>query len=84
MPAGPGCGGDRNGQQLIDLGAENAFVKMLIGRAKHARSGKCCNAAYLYALYGAIHDIDWREIPDRKKEEFQRLTAEMRASGQFS
>lgn len=40
---------------------------MLEGRIRHSRSPKCCNAAYLYAMYGAIHDIDWRQIPDRKK-----------------
>ena len=69
--------------QIVELGAEQAFVKMLLGREKLGRSGKCCNATYLYALFGAIHDIDWREIPDEKKSEFKLLAAEMRASGRF-
>ncbi|QDS97656.1 TfoX/Sxy family DNA transformation protein [Adhaeretor mobilis] len=86
---GPACEGDlnavgiRTADQLKKLGAEDAFVQMLIGRKKQGRSGKCCNAAYLYALYGAIHDIDWRELPEGKKQHFKTLTAEMRASGQF-
>lgn len=86
---GPACEQDLNAagiqtaQQLIELGAEDAFVKMLIGRKRQGRSGKCCNAAYLYALYGAIHDIDWRELPEKQKSKFKKLTAEMRASGQF-
>ena len=69
--------------QIVELGAEQAFVKMLLGREKLGRSGKCCNALYLYALFGAIHDIDWREVPDEKKSEFKLLAAEMRASGRF-
>ena len=66
------------------LGAEESFVRMLIGRLQSGRSAKCCNAAYLYAIYGAIHDIDWREIPEKKKQEFKSLAAEMRESGRFS
>jgi len=87
---GPACEHDLNeagiktAQQLLDLGAVDAFVKMLTVRKAEGRSTKCCNAAYLYALYGAIHDIDWRELPDAKKTEFKQLTAEMRESGQFA
>ncbi len=83
---GPACEQDLNAvgiltaEQLIELGPEEAFVKMLIGRKQQGRGAKCCNAAYLYALYGAIHDIDWRDVPERKKEEFKKLTAEMRQS----
>ena len=86
---GPACEKDfaaigiTKARQIIELGAEQAFVKMLLGREKIGRSGKCCNALYLYALYGAIHDIDWREIPEKKKSQFKSLTAEMRASGRF-
>ena len=86
---GPACEldlnavGIRTAGQLIELGAEEAFIRMMIGRKKNGRSTKCCNAAYLYALYGAIHDVDWREVPEAKKSEFKSLTAEMRESGQF-
>lgn len=86
---GPACEKDlaavgiTKASQVIILGAEETFVRMLLGRTKIGRSGKCCNALYLYAIYGAIHDIDWREVSNKKKAEFKSLTAEMRASGQF-
>lgn len=76
--------GVRTADQLKKLGPEGAFIKMLNGRKKIGRSAKCCNAAYLYAIYGAIHDIDWRELPAKKKEEFKAFAAELRESGQFS
>ena len=40
------------------------------------------NACYLYALWGAIHDCDWRLVPDDKKEEFKKLTASLRGASQ--
>lgn len=86
---GPACeqdlnaAGITNAEQLIELGAEEAFVQMMIARKKHGLSTKCCNAVYLYALHGAIHDIDWRELPESKKSEFKEFTAELRQSGQF-
>ena len=87
---GPACERDLNAagittaQQLIDLGAEDAFVKILLARKAQNKSTKCCNAAYLYALYGAIHDIDRRDLPAAKKTAFKKLTAEMRECGQFA
>lgn len=86
---GPACEKDlnavgiRTAEQLKRLGPKDALVQMLLGRKKLGRSGKCCNAAYLYALYGAIHDIDWRALPEKKKNEFKAFTAELRDSGQF-
>jgi hypothetical protein len=71
-------------QQVIDLGAEETFVRMLLGRQKIGRSDKCCNALYLYAIHGAIKDIDWRELPEKLKQQFKDFTAELRDSGQFS
>ena len=70
-------------EELITLGPEKAFIRMLEGRVKSGRSTKCCNALYLYAIYGAIHDIDWRDIPETKKAEFKKMTAQIRASGYF-
>ncbi len=86
---GPVCEQDLNAagihtaEQLKKLGAEAAFVEMLRARSNSGRSAKCCNAAYLYALYGAIHEIDWREVPEKKKAEFKNLAAELRQSGRF-
>lgn len=70
--------------QLKRLAPEDAFVKMLLGRKQAERSMKCCNAAYLYAIYGAIHDIDWRSIPEAKKRQFKKFAAELRESGDFT
>ena len=87
---GPACEADletagiSDAETLIEIGAENAFIQMLLERKKQGRSAKCCNAAYLYALYGAIHDVDWRDLPETKKDEFKAFTAELRESGQFS
>lgn len=84
---GPACQADLHAagivsaQDLIDLGPEASFRMMLQARIDQGKSTKCCNAAYLYAIYGAIHDLDWREIPEHKKREFKKLTASMRESG---
>jgi len=58
-------------------------VQLLIARTQLGRSAKCCNAAYLYALYGAIHNIDWRDVPETKKAQFKAFAAELRESGRF-
>ncbi len=86
---GPACEKDLNAagiftaDQLIALGPETAFLKMLEARREQGRSAKACNAAYLYALYGAVHNVDWREVPEKMKKEFKEFTAELRASGDF-
>lgn len=71
-------------QQVIDLGPEAAFLKMLEAKARHGKAAKAVHAAYLYALYAAIHDVDWREVPDDVKADFKELTAEIRDSGHFA
>jgi len=87
---GPACEQDLNAvgittaQQVIDLGTEEVFIRMLLGRLQQGRSASSCKAAYLYAIYGAIHDLDWRKVPEPKKLEFKELTAELRNSGRFS
>ncbi|MBL8891819.1 MAG: TfoX/Sxy family DNA transformation protein [Planctomycetaceae bacterium] len=86
---GPACEADLHAagistaQELIDIGVETAFIKLLHGRIARGLSTHGCNAAYLYALYGAIHDCDWREVPEAKKVEFKKWTAEIRATGIF-
>ena len=87
---GPACARDFNAAgiftaaELKALEPETAFVKMLYARKKQGRSAKACNAGYLYALYGAIHDVDWRDVPEEEKARFKAFTAELRESGQFS
>lgn len=78
-----GAAGITSPLQVRRLGTEKSFLKMLDGRLKTGRSAKCCNALYLYALYGAIHDLDWRAIPDQKKREFKKFTEELRQSGKY-
>ena len=84
---GPACEQDlcavgiTTAEQLKELGAEAAFVRILVGRKEQGRSLRTCNATYLYALYGAIHDIDWREIPAARKLQFKAFTGEIRNSG---
>lgn len=86
---GPACEKDLNAagiqtaQDVIDLGPEETFLRMLAGRQQQGRSTKCCNAAYLYAIHGAIENIDWRALPEKKKAEYKALAAELRESGQF-
>lgn len=62
------------------LGIKETFEQMMFAlRVKGKGNGGCFNAAYLYALYGALHDLDWRELPERKKAEFKKFTAKLRA-----
>ena len=86
---GPACERDLNAagvftaDQVIAMGPEATFLRMLEARRERGQSAKACNAAYLYALYGAVHDVDWRDVPEKTKTEFKTLTAELRASGEF-
>jgi hypothetical protein len=86
---GPACEKDLNAvgimtaEQVIKFGTEETFIRMLLGRKKIGRSAKCCNALYLYAIHGAIHDIDWRGLPEKKKRQFKEFAAELRESGRF-
>ncbi len=86
---GPACAKDLNAagiftaEDLKKLGVKEAFKRMLAARAEQGRSAKCCNALYLYSLHGAIHDIDWRALPEEKKNEYKEFTARLRATGKF-
>ncbi|MFN3190040.1 MAG: TfoX/Sxy family DNA transformation protein [Aureliella sp.] len=87
---GPACEADfaaagiHTADQLRHLGVEEAFTQMLIGRLQHGRSTKCCNAAYLYAIHGALHDCDWRELSDETKSHYKAFAAELRSLGPHS
>ena len=62
---GPACerdlkqAGITTAHQLKKLGAEAAFIKMLAARKERGESMKCCNAAYLYALFGLLFSCLW-------------------------
>ena len=75
--------GIKTAEQVKKLGVEGTFIKMLVGRLEKGRSAKCCNALYLYAIHGAIYDIDWRALPEKTKAKYKSLAAELRGSGRF-
>ena len=71
-------------QKLRRMGAKRAFEKMYASGDAYGDF----NAAYLYALEGAIRDCDWLDIPDDVKQEFkayaQGLQAKRRSQGRQS
>ena len=69
--------------EVVSLGVEKTFLKMLEGRIILGRSAKCCNALYMYSIFGAIHDIDWKDLPEKKKVAFKKYAEKLRKSGQF-
>ena len=70
--------------QVLQLGVEGTFLKMREGRKRQGRKSDCCNAAYLDANYGAIPDIDWRDIPEKQRIDSRELTAGLRQSGGYA
>ena len=61
-------------EKLRELGAKKAFLKVIERGGFHSEF----NAAYLYALWGAIHDVDWRDVPAPVKEDFKAFTKQLR------
>jgi len=54
-------------EKLRQLGAKKAFEKMYASGDSYGDF----NAAYLYALEGAIRDCDWLDIPNEIKQEYR-------------
>ena len=54
-------------EKLRRLGAKRAFKKMYAAGDSYGDF----NAAYLYALEGAIRNCDWLEIPEEIKVEYK-------------
>ena len=44
----------------------------------------CCNALYLYSIYGSIHNLGWQNIPEKKKIEFKKFSKNLRNSNLYS
>ncbi len=63
-------------EKLHELGAKAAFDQMYSAGDKYGDY----NAAYLYALEGAIRDCDWLEIPEEVKEEYKRYAQTLQAT----
>jgi DNA transformation protein len=60
-------------EKLRALGARQAFIRMY----ENGDSYGDFNAAYLYALEGAIRNCDWTDIPDSVKEEYKQYAHEL-------
>jgi DNA transformation protein len=56
-------------EKLKQLGAKKAFEMMYADGDSYGDY----NAAYLYALEGAILDCDWLSIPDATKQEYKKF-----------
>ena len=54
-------------EKLRRLGAKKAFEKMYATGDSYGDF----NAAYLYALEGAIRNCDWLDIPEKIKRDYQ-------------
>ena len=61
--------------KLRQLGARKAFTMMYEAGDAYGDY----NAAYLYALDGAIRDCDWLEIPEEIKQEYRQYAQELQA-----
>ncbi len=60
-------------EELRKLGAKAAFLKLYPDGDAYGDY----NAAYLYALEGAIRDCDWLEIPDAVKAVHKEFAQEL-------
>ena len=62
-------------EKLRKLGAKKAFEKMYPAGDLYGDF----NAAYLYALEGAIRDCDWLDIPDKIKQNYKIFAQNLQA-----
>ena len=62
-------------EKLREMGALKAFEEMY---AEGDAYGDY-NAAYLYALEGAVRDCDWLEIPKEIKQEYKKFAQALQA-----
>ena len=62
-------------EKLRQIGSKKAFEKMYATGDSYGDF----NAAYLYALEGAIQDCDWLEIPEKVKRDYKKYAQELQA-----
>jgi hypothetical protein len=62
-------------EKLRRLGAKAAFRKMYAAGDSYGDY----NAAYLYALEGAIRDCDWLDIPEKVKLEYKQYAQRLQS-----
>jgi DNA transformation protein len=63
-------------EKLKQIGAKKAFKKMYPAGDSYGDF----NAAYLYALEGAIRDCDWLDIPEKIKNEYRVYAQNLQSS----
>ena len=63
-------------EKLRKMGAKKAFEKMYPSGDSYGDF----NAAYLYALEGAIRDVDWLDMPDSIKQEYKEFVQNLQAN----
>ena len=59
-------------EQLVELGWEEAFVRLVRAFPHRCNLNMCC------ALIGAVEDVDWRRIPPSLKAEATTLVRALR------
>lgn len=59
--------------ELREVGVISAWKRL---RKKNPKKNIC--VCTLYALYGALKDVKWNEIPEKKKREFQQVSRDFR------
>lgn len=62
-------------EKLRHIGAKKAFEKMYAAGDSYGDY----NAAYLYALEGAVRDCDWLDIPEKIKQEYKKYAQDLQA-----
>lgn len=62
-------------EELVALGIEEVTRRLLF----RFGSEKKISVNYLYALEGAIHDHDWRDISPTRKEKLRQILDQLRA-----
>jgi TfoX-like protein len=66
-------------EMLRRIGAKKAFEKMYADGDSYGDF----NAAYLYAMEGAIRDCDWLDIPEKIKQEYKEYAQNLQAKKRF-
>ena len=66
-------------EKLRRIGAKKAFEKMFPAGDFYGDF----NAAYLYALEGAIRDCDWLDIPEKIKQEYRKYAQNLQTKKSF-
>lgn len=57
---------------------EDIFLKFFA----HHQQPRYVHSAYLYALHGAKHHVDWRAVPIIDKQRYQQFVQDFKASWQ--